>query len=122
MWLCRGFPQCTDVNKVRGNASVSHRNVSRNVIPRQHILAHTPPTSLGQSNSWTHVEDSTKRRMLLSVRPPISFRSFRFFETRHRRTPELVLQKSNASFRITFRPPGAEDRGVSRLSLPSSLS
>ena len=29
----------------------------------------------------------------------------------HRRTPELVLQKSPASFRITFWPPGAEDRG-----------
>jgi len=30
--------------------------------------------------------------------------------SQHRRTPELVLQRSHASFRITFRPPGAEDR------------
>ena len=30
---------------------------------------------------------------------------------KHRRTPELALQKSHASFRNTFRPPGAEDRG-----------
>ena len=35
--------------------------------------------------------------------------------SQHRRTPELVLQKSHASFRITFRPPGAEDRGRNRL-------
>ena len=28
--------------------------------------------------------------------------------SQHRRTPELVLQKSHASFRITFRPPGAD--------------
>ena len=27
--------------------------------------------------------------------------------SQHRRTPELVLQKSHASFRITFRPPHA---------------
>ena len=33
--------------------------------------------------------------------------------SQHRRTLELVLQKSHASFRITFRPPGAEDRGTS---------
>ncbi|KAJ1470919.1 hypothetical protein T484DRAFT_3566487 [Baffinella frigidus] len=29
--------------------------------------------------------------------------------SQHRRTPELVLQKRHASFRITFRLPGAED-------------
>ena len=28
--------------------------------------------------------------------------------SQHRRTPELVLQKRHASFRITFSPPGAE--------------
>ena len=35
--------------------------------------------------------------------------------SQHRRTPELVLQKSHASFRITFRPPSAEDHGRNRL-------
>jgi hypothetical protein len=35
--------------------------------------------------------------------------------TQRRRTLELVLQKRHASFRITFRPPGAEDRGKKRL-------
>ena len=43
------------------------------------------------------------------------FRSFRVFEIPYRRTPELVLPKKYASFRITFRPPGAEDRGRDRL-------
>ena len=43
-----------------------------------------------------------------------SHHPFRFFSFRHRRTPELVLQKCHASFRITFRPPGAEDRGRNR--------
>jgi hypothetical protein len=39
-----------------------------------------------------------------------------FSSFQHRRTPEVVLQKSHASFRITFRPrPGAEDRGKHRL-------
>ena len=31
--------------------------------------------------------------------------------SQHGRTPKLVLQEEHASFRITFRPPGAEDRG-----------
>ena len=36
-------------------------------------------------------------------------------KSQHRQTPKVVLQKSHASFRITFRPPGAEDRGRNRL-------
>ena len=46
----------------------------------------------------------------LSALGPVGSSSFQ-----GRRTPELVLQKSRASFRITFRLPGADDRGRNRL-------
>ena len=41
--------------------------------------------------------------------------------SQHKRTPKLVLQKSNASFRVTFRPPGAEDRSKNRTGYPQSF-
>jgi len=28
MWLCRGFPQCTDVSKAKGNSSVRDQKQS----------------------------------------------------------------------------------------------
>ena len=47
-----------------------------------------------------------------------SFGSLNFFELPYRRTLELVLHKSHASFLITFRPPGAEDRSAYRGTSP----
>ena len=42
-------------------------------VLRQHLLIHTPSASMGRS--WTHVEDLTKRRMLLTVNPPACVRA-----------------------------------------------
>ena len=41
-----------------------------------------------------------------SYKVPIPLGPLGSSSSQHRRTPELVLQKSHASFRITYLPPG----------------
>ena len=43
--------------------TTSLRGSSPPTVPRQQLLAHTPPTSVGRSSSWTHAEDLPRRCM-----------------------------------------------------------
>jgi hypothetical protein len=72
---------------------------------KQGLSAEQVPVSAygGSSKNLTDLKDLEG--------PKGSFRFFSSFETQHRRTPEIVLQKGHASFRIAFRPPCTEYRG-----------